>query len=146
MLNQIANQVKHHQQSFIDQGFIEADQENWIDFDTYQNSKLFQITLMDFLFELSNQHNWLSENVIQLVDEVKDGEIMQNKHYEKQIQATMASFEKQIANIRKEKNEINNDRLESMIDDLKQQNQMLCQKLDGADQDILHLSHDLQNA
>jgi hypothetical protein len=122
MLNQIANQVKHHQQSFIDQGFIEADQENWIDFDTYQNSKLFQITLMDFLFELSNQHNWLSENVIQLVDEVKDGEIMQNKHYEKQIQATMASFEKQIANIRKEKNEINNDRLESMIDDLKQQN------------------------
>ena len=58
----------------------------------YQNPKKNHITLMDFLFELSNQHNWLSENVIQLVEEVKDGEIMQNKQYEKQIEVIMTNY------------------------------------------------------
>lgn len=66
-LNIIANKIKFYQQHFVRQNFIEPDQENWIDFKLHQNG---ESSLMDFVYDITIQHNWLAENVIQLVEEV----------------------------------------------------------------------------
>ena len=65
VLDVIANKVKFYQQHFVRQGFIEPDQENWIDFKEHQQKST---TVFDFMYDVFIQHNWLAENVMQLVE------------------------------------------------------------------------------
>jgi hypothetical protein len=65
VLDVIANKVKFYQQHFVRQGFIEPDQENWIDFKEHQQKST---TVFDFMYDVCIQHNWLAENVMQLVE------------------------------------------------------------------------------
>ena len=80
-LDKVANKVKFYQQHFVRQGFVQPDQENWIDFKEHQAG---MGSIVDFLHDVCIQHNWLAENVIQLVEEL-DKSKEKEKENNKQI-------------------------------------------------------------
>ena len=45
------------------QGFLERDSDNWVNFN-YDN-------MGNFLWEMANQHKWLAENLLEMVDDNK---------------------------------------------------------------------------
>lgn len=67
------------QKQFLEQGFMEKDQANWIDFNEYLQQP--GLTLVDLLQDIAVQHAWLSDNTLQLVKEVTN-DIMQKTEIE----------------------------------------------------------------
>ena len=70
-LNEIASTINALQRQFQEEGFIEEDQENWIDFANYEKLGHNELGLIDLIHDISVQHNWLGDNLMQLVKEVK---------------------------------------------------------------------------
>ena len=73
ILDQIAQRISNFQLQFLEEGLIENDQENYIDFDLYnhQNDDKDKLGLIDLLQDFGRQHAWLSENLLQLFENMK---------------------------------------------------------------------------
>lgn len=70
-LDKTISKINQIQQEFRKGGFIEKDQENWINFEAYANQK--ERNLIGLIRDIGIQHNWLADNVTQLVADVQDG-------------------------------------------------------------------------
>ena len=98
------------QSFFIAQGYLNPDEESWINYEHYPNMNITKLRIQDFLQDFQRQHQWLADNIVELAKENEELNsdnvciVQRNQILEEHISAYRIKFAKENNGLQQLKN------------------------------------------